>query len=202
MELNYTDFMAAIASDVLQTKYLELPTKYYLYAQDSNFVLTCTLYKDSDESTDFEANHKSGFNLEIKDQVAVSTQPAFAGKTVGSQRLFKRVHGISQAVSLGSNSIEFVVPYVTCKITGVELIGADLGDTVNFKVLDTPTGTISGYPNVQLNQFGFNVNLRPEYHSESSTYDADLIQDLKLVVEYTSVAAKDVRINFILHEVK
>lgn len=202
MELNYVDFITAISGDTLQTKYVELPNKYYLYAQDSNFILTCVIYKNSEDGDDFEANYKSGFNNQINEQVAVNTQPAFAGKTVGSQRIFKRVHGVSQSLSVGSNTVEFVIPYVACKITGVELIGGALGDTVNFKVYDTPTGTISGYPNVQLNQFGFNVNLRPEYHAENSSYDADLIQDLKLSVEYTSVDAKTIYINFILHEVK
>lgn len=128
---------------------------------------------------------------------------AFASKVlVSGGKLFKRVHGIKSSLDNETKNIELVVPYDNCKITGVELIGGSLGDSVNLKVLDTPTGRLSTIPNYMLNQFGFNVYISKGYHKETSAYDADLIKDMKLLVEYKTAETKDVYVNFILHEVK
>ena len=120
------------------------------------------------------------------------------------QKLFKRVHGVSSSVSGNSTeNIEFIVPYTQCKVTAVELIGAEIGDSCNFYIYDNALGTISGFPNVRLNQFGFNLYLAKDYYREESSYDADLIQGLKLQVEFTNSSSnqKFIGVNFILHEV-
>ena len=74
----------------------------------------------------------------------------------------------------------------------------------DFEVYDTPNGDISGYPDVKLNQFGFNVYMPNDICSCSSIYDADLIKDMKIRVVYTNNTASDVEIgiNLMLHEVR
>lgn len=137
--------------------------------------------------------------------VGVSEQPPFAVKTFNGKKLYKRVHGVKQTVAVGQTvDIFLVVPYDQCKITAVDIVGGKLGDTCDFEVYDTPTGTLSTIPNLMLNQFGFNVNVAPGFYREESSYDADLIKDMKLEVRYTNngVASVEIGVNFVLHELK
>lgn len=138
--------------------------------------------------------------------IAVENTSPFADKILpNGSKLFKRVHGVSQQVSNSLVNIDFSIPYANCKITGMEIISAVAGDVCNFKILDTPSGTISGVANAQLNQFGFNVNIASIFYKHESNYDADLIQDLKIRIEYLpkdTSSTRDVFINLILHEVQ
>lgn len=134
----------------------------------------------------------------------VKTEP-FADKKVGEKRLFQRTTGVSQSCAAESTTnIDFVVPYDHAKINGASVINCEPGDYVNFKVFDTPTGSLSGYPNVQLNQFAFNVQLPKDFYLCKSMYDADLIKNLKIRVEYynASSSAKTIGVNYYMHEVK
>lgn len=127
----------------------------------------------------------------------------FATKNLeDGKKIFKRVHGVQQTLTTSNETIEFIVPYTQAKITGLEIIGANIGDVADFNVYDNAAGTISGTPNLKLNQFGFNVNISKDFHKETSKYDADLIQGMKLEVDYTGTINQLVCINFILHEVK
>jgi len=137
--------------------------------------------------------------------LTIQSQPApapFAAKTIGTKKLYKRVNGVQSAVIVGSTDILFTVPYAWCKITGLELIGAETLDHVSLYILDSTTGTYSTIPNYTLNQFGFNVNPAKDYYNHTSEYDADLYQNMQIKVSYTSISAKTVGINFILNEVK
>lgn len=128
---------------------------------------------------------------------------AFAEKVLpDGKKIFKRVHGVKKILTSNTDCIELIVPYTMAKINSIEIIGSNLGDTCNFKVYDNNNGTISTIPGLLLNQFGFDVIMRPEYHSEQSSYDADLIQGMKLEVEFTGNTGQLVGVNFILHEVK
>lgn len=129
----------------------------------------------------------------------------FTSKVIDGKKLYKRVHGVKVEVLSGQTAdIEFVVPYNFCKINAVDIVGGNIGDVCDFEVYDTPTGTISGYPNILLNQFGFAVNIAKDFYREESSYDADLIKDMKLEVHYTNNSANTVTVgvNFILHELK
>lgn len=120
------------------------------------------------------------------------------------KKTFTRVHGISASVQGASDNIDFVIPYTNCKITGMEVIGGVLGDVVNFKVLDTPTGTISTIPNYELNQFGFNVAVSSGFYKYVSEYPADLIQNMKIRLEYDAkdeLLPRTVYINLFLHQI-
>lgn len=128
---------------------------------------------------------------------------AFASKVLLSGKsLFKREHGVRASLSSGSNDILFTVPYAWVKMIGVEVIGGELGDYVDFYVLDSSTGTYSGTANYTLNQFGFEVNIAPDEYEENSSYDADLYIGMQLKLVYHSVSAKQVGVNFNLNEVK
>ena len=140
-------------------------------------------------------------NTDIK---TVSAQnQAFSDKRLtDGKKLFKRVHGVKKTLATNEDTIEFIVPYTMSKISGIEILGADHGDTANFNVYDNAAGTISTIPNYKLNQFGFDVCLAKDFHKETSSYDADLILGMKLEVGVTSTAGKVIGVNFILHEVK
>lgn len=141
----------------------------------------------------------------ISQPIKITSDKPFADKTLPTgEKLYKREHGIEATVSNAMVEMSFVIPYNICKITGLELIAAELGDKVNFKVYDTPTGTISGVPNLLLNQFGFDVFVAKGYHLKDSKYDADLIKDMKITVEYTpkDMGERQVYCNLVLHEVK
>jgi hypothetical protein len=147
-------------------------------------------------------NH-SGLPLPDSMTTQVTTQPFASKQLCSGKKLFRRCHGI--VVSLPANdsvSGEIVIPYNQCKINKVEVVWAPEGVTANLEVYDTPTGTLSGYPNVKLNQFGFNVAIAKDFHADESQYDADLIKDLKVKVTLTNSTdvAKNVGINFFLHE--
>lgn len=140
---------------------------------------------------------------EVKIVEEVASAP-FASKTLSNgQKLFKRVHGVYKTVSANSSgTVRFTVPYLQAKINGLEIVGANHGDTANFNVYDNAAGTVSTIPNYKLNQFGFNVCLKPVFHKEESQYDADVIQGMVLELEFTNSQNSETLIgaNFILHE--
>lgn len=79
------------------------------------------------------------------------------------------------------------------EITGVEVVGASIGDTCDLEIW---------YGNTKLNQFGFGVFLAKDFYSHHSEYDSDIPQGLKIKVVYHSVSEKTVGINLILNELK
>lgn len=144
-------------------------------------------------------------NYLIGNIVEISKQPnpsPFASKTVGTKNIFKRVHGVQQAVNIGQNDVIYVIPYPWCKINGLEIINGESLDTVCLYVLDSSTGTYTTVPNYILNQFGFSVNVGKDLYIHKSEFDADLYLNMQLKIVYNSVSAKTVGFNFILNEVK
>jgi hypothetical protein len=158
------------------------------------------IFKDGEaDQTDFESSFSS---LSKVVPSSIQTQP-FASKNLpNGKKLYKREHGIQTAVSQGSNTILFTVPYPWVKITGVELMYGEKFDTVDLMILDSTTGTYSGVPNYQLNQFGFNVNVSEGEYEEQNAYDADLYQGMQIKIVYNSQSAKTIGVNFNLNEVK
>lgn len=134
--------------------------------------------------------------------VNISANPTFTSKNIGSKKLFSRLTGKVFPVVVGVNTLDFSIPFNSMKMNGLEIVNAKAGETVNLKVLDTPTGLISGYPNVVLNQFGFAVVMPEGFYPQISHYDADIIKDLVIRLEYTAKEARDLGINYLLHEVK
>ncbi len=142
----------------------------------------------------------SAQSVEITNQVESSP---FASKVLSNgKKLFGRVHGENYTLESGENTKEFVIPYPQVKFNEIEIIGAEIGDNSNLKILDTATGTYSGVNNYELNQFGFDVYISKDFYRRKSNYDADLYTGMRICIEYNSVSAKDICINFVLHEVK
>lgn len=129
----------------------------------------------------------------------------FASKETTLGKMFRRKHGFkSELIASGeTKAIHIVVPYGMAKINELELLNCTIGDTCNLKVKDTPTGTISGYPDVVLNTFGFDVRLPNGFFKDVSSYDADVIKDMCICIEYTNNSDSPVVIygNMVFHEV-
>lgn len=141
------------------------------------------------------------FGLAPKD-VQVVMNPPFASKAIGTKKVFARMTGKKFPVTVGLNTLNFLIPKNEMKMNGVEITNGKVGETVNFKVLDTATGTISTIPNFMLNQFAFDVNLPDGFYSQKSDYDADVIKDLVIQIEITAVESRDLCVNYLIHELK
>jgi|DEB0MinimDraft_6_1074348.scaffolds.fasta_scaffold01085_11 hypothetical protein len=121
-------------------------------------------------------------------------------------KVYERKHGVTGGVVNPGQTVATIysIPYASCKITAVEVVGSKVGDQVDFKVLDTPAGTVSTIPNYTLNQFGFGVFTTEGSYKEESRYDADLFLGLQLEMSYTNNGVSSVTPNYniTLHEVK
>lgn len=140
----------------------------------------------------------------------------FANKAVEDGKLFRRKHGFKAAAEIAhgaEGTVQLVVPYDKCKINEFEIINCLEGLTVDFKVHDTPTGTISqtleatgftAVPNLMLNQFGFDVELPNGFYRDKSDYDADVIKDMRidLIFKNNTGQAITPKGNIVYHELK
>jgi hypothetical protein len=147
-------------------------------------------------------------NVDIQGQppVTVQSSPPFYSKTLVinevTKKLFARNLGFQQAVTIGTNTISYSIPYPWLKMLGVEVINCEALDSVNFKVYDSPAGTYSGIPNLLLNQFAFSINLPKDFYAKESRFDADIYFNMVISIEYTSISNKTVGINLLMNEVK
>lgn len=202
MKITWTSFKIMLDLGI-PFKEIVLPGSIKLLAIDGDSKFQTIIHTDGDMPTEY-AEYQADYAID-KNRI-VELSKAFADKILPcGKKIFKRVHGVKITVEDVMVPAELVIPYDDCKITGVELLAGVYGDNVNFKVYDTPTGTLSTIPNSMLNQFGFGVYVAKDIHTEMSNYDADLIKDLKIEVEYTpknTGVPRDVYVNFILHEVK
>jgi hypothetical protein len=194
--LDWTTFKAQVTTKGL-LRFEDRDTFYKLFYNDFD----CSILKSESpgaDQVDFETNYKSAANKSVIN--TVETSP-FASKTVQGKKLYKRVIGINQELTTGSNNIIYVATLAWAKMKEIQIINCDIGDTVNLIVLDTATGTYSTIPNYPLNQFGFNVNLPDKFFSQASEFDADIYAGLQLKFVYNSISDKTIRINFIMNEV-
>jgi hypothetical protein len=200
--ISWTAFKALCNSKGYSMQCVEETATYFLYVEDAGITFVTTLLKTSpanDDQADFETNFKPAANIKNPDPVQSA---AFAKKVENGKKLFLRTHGVSFALSSGANICNFTIPYPVAKVTGIEVVGCEAGDSVNLYVLDTPTGTISGVPNLQLNQFGYSVFMPNGFYSRQSNYDADIYQNMVIKVTYNSISAKTIYVNYLLHELK
>jgi len=182
---------------------------------DKLFALDDTVtYKhdlNSKDKDDFEATLANSANKRVGSTRGV--YPFASKKLENDSSLFKRVHGVpSVDIPAGlTGYVNLIIPYNACKFSGAEIINVELGDTLDFFVLDTPTNTYSSLPvetygaNFPLNQFGFNVVMpNSEQYKNTSNYDADLFLGMEIMCAYknNSDTAKKVYMNVDLHEVK
>lgn len=136
----------------------------------------------------------------------------FAEKKVPGGKLFRRKHGWKiEDIQPGQvGTIEINCDYDKAKINEIEIVNSRVGDTISLKVKDTPNGDITldavgvAIPNHVLNQFGFDCELPDGMFRDGSNYDADLIKDMKIVIEYKNNGPENYtsRGNIVFHEVK
>lgn len=202
MQIEWSEFKNIVNIKQMSIQFIQHSGNYHLRAIDGVFILECAITLDSSnpDTIDFETNYKAKGNKRLPINYPFADKVLYNGS-----KIFTRIHGVSASVHNEVDNIDFTVPYPACKITGIDIIGGKLGDKVNFKILDTVTGTLTGIPNYQLNQFGFSMNVAQDLHSYKSDYDADLFQNLVIRVEYDAIdeaSERPIYINFILHEVK
>jgi hypothetical protein len=197
--VDWATFKAFATSRGLSIQYVSIDSTYRMRLADGYFCLDCSLAQDAGtDCVDFETNYKPGANKITSIQTG-----AFSSKVLpNGKKLYVRNHGVQQTVTAGSNTINFTIPYAWAKMTEAEIINGEALDYIDFKVYDTAQGTYSGVPNYMLNQFGFSVNVSPNFYQRVSNYDADCYQGMIFRLIYNSVSAKTVGINLILNEVK
>lgn len=195
--------------DILTTEYFEIDnTRLVSWANDSQLLsdigsTLAIVAKDDSGSTNITDINEAINYLKgsLPSQVNITQSPVFAYKA----SLFFRGRGVKQTITANSTeSIIYTMTYAKGKINGLEVFYGNNGDTCNFKVLDTTTGTYTAVPNYLLNQFGFDWNVDANGLKEILPYDADLLLNMQLVVEYTNNSNVDteVGVNFYIHEDK
>jgi len=132
---------------------------------------------------------------------------AFASKrTKEGFNLFKRVHGLPcKEIAMGEVvTFDLEVPYEWTKMQAIELIGAKECITVSLSVLDNQYGTFSTIPYMNLNQFGYDVNVSPDFYRFSSNYDANVYKTMIIRVEVTNSSSviSTIGVNVELNEVQ
>jgi len=144
----------------------------------------------------------------------IQQQSPFSAKVIKDGKLFRRLHGSTFTLNASGDTVhEITVPYLKCKINKLELLWFPEGVTVDFEVLDTEDCAIQiamgvpeqdRVPNAMLNQFSFGAGIRTNYHEDTSEYDADLIQDMKIriTLHNPTIVTKTVCINSVFHEIK
>ena len=176
--------------------------------------------KDDSGTTDItDVNQAIDFlKGNIAQSVIVTGQaelPPFGSKVLpDGKKLFTRVWGMAFPLDGTTNvqSATFTVPYAAAKITETEIVGATLGDAIDFTILDTITGAYqqslgipaeSVEPSKALNQFGFSVYPSEGRYSRKSDYDADLSYGLQIETRITPITTgvRTVYVNLVLHEV-
>lgn len=187
------------------SQYTIPPQDYALWSASSNIITEVSNSNLIINDGSVNLSISDGINL-IRGSLLKSERLPFASKKLpDGKSLFRRIHGIKLTTDGTSNSqkIIFTVPYNSAKITSTEIIGAELGDIIDFKILDTTSGTATGIPNYMLNQFGFGVYPSKERYEQKSEYDADLFIGLQLEITLTPVdtLVRDVYFNLVLHEV-
>ena len=198
---SWSDFKVLLSAKSLQIQYSETSAAYELYmAEVGIFLWNMSLPKDNGaDVTDFENNYKPTAN---RPQLQVPQQ-AFSSKILtNGKKLFIRNIGFQEDLEEGVNVINYEIGYPQVKLTGAEIIGGEKLDYLDFEIYDTEGGTYSGTPNLKLNQFGYSINIAPDFYRREAPYDADLYAGMKLRIRYTSISTKSIGINLIMNEVK
>jgi hypothetical protein len=205
IQVGYETLKSIVLSRKLSVQFIQVDDVIYLMAIDGPFSVSCMLNQSNNEAwQDFETTLKP-FGNKSPNSVAISSQAAalpFAAKTLAEKKLYKRVTGLRYDLVAGDQDLFHTINFPWAKITGIEVIGGENGDTCCFYILDTPTGQFSTIPNHALNQFAFDVNISDKFYTSTSEFDADLFQNMRIKVKYHSVGAKKIGVNFILNEVK
>ena len=204
IETDWSGVKDFVDSRSVSPQYTEDNNHYYIFVLDGQFGVKTRLEKNPTDTTDLDdwnSNYKPSSNAKTP------LEPSPFGSKVlpNGKSLFRRIHGLKLDLDTSGSDqkVAFTVPYGSAKITSTEIIGAGLGDRIDFKVLDTAAGTVTTVPNYMLNQFGFDVYPSEGRYEQKSEYDADLFLGLQLeiTVKPMDSVARPVYFNLVLHEV-
>ena len=198
-KLGWEKFKTFLLESEADFKVLELEKDYIIKAKDDWFSVVCYLQKSDPsnaDQTEFESLYKGNAAKRLG---GLKLSP-FAEKKFLDKDMFLRIHGIKHDLNSGT-TIDFVIPHNQVKFNIVEIIGGTEGDTVEFKILDTPLGTINGVPSAELNQYGYAVNVAEGHYVKENPYDADMIKDMVVRIEYQTSNPKTIGINYTMHEI-
>lgn len=202
-EIQQSSIVTALDHMVLFGAALDIYFKSTLSSEDET---TLSSIVTAHDGTPLSENVVQNVAIQSQPSVTIMATPPYGSKTITvagvTKKLFARNTGFQQAVSVGANTIDYVVSYPWVKLLGVEAINCEALDTVDFKVYDNAAGTYSGVPNVLLNQFAYAINLPKDFYQKMSQFDADLYIGMIIRITYTSISAKTVGINLLMNEVK
>lgn len=204
----WQEFKDFFVNRSLNVQHHETSSKYYLTAIDGPMKADYVIDKDipaNADQVDFETNYKPYSNKSFTDNNnrPVGAAPVFKDKVLpDGKKLYNRTTGKKFTAIQGFNIFTFAIPFTQMKFTGIEVINCEIGDKVDLFVTDDATGSYTTVPNYELNQFGFEVNMPDKFYTRESNYDADLFQGMIVKAVYNSASAKDVYINYLIHEVK
>lgn len=197
MKTGWTDFKSYHQSTGISMHYIATKgSGYRVFCVNGSFSVECLLIHASTDYQDFETNFKANSNKSITKLSPFASKVNDDGK-----KLYKRVHGIQQAVIDGVTVINFTVPYTHCKMTALELINGNVLDKADLEVYDRTTNPYLGVPDAKLNQFGYATNMRADFHSQVSEFDSDLYSGMIIRITLTTSVARTVGVNYILNEV-
>jgi hypothetical protein len=202
----------------LKALILENQLPYSWSRDDNSYVITAfnglselqciipTVIPVSPDQNDFETKFKSLGNQSTLS--TPSTTNTYTAKTITAYgvtyNLYSRNTGIQTTVVNGANTITYVATYQWVKFLGIEIIGGGVGDFGSLIVYDSTSGTYTGVANFALGQFGYTLNIAPNFYTRQSPFDADLFVGMQLKFTYNSVSvlAKSIGLNLIMNEVK
>ena len=209
MTAEWVDVKSVLVGRSLSAQYTIVGSNYWIKAIDGAFELDCVIPTDttlSADSLDFVTNFKPTGNEAVVLSANIQSDPPYGSKTIQisgvTKKLFSRFTGKQYSVTTGSNTLTYTSTFTWAKLLGVEAVGCEALDTVDFKVYDTSTGTYSGVANALLNQFSFALNLPKDFYQRMAQFDADIYAGMVIQITYTSISNKTVGINFLLDEVK
>ena len=205
---DYNDFESNILSKGLKHYSYTKEKRTFLIAIDGPLTFTHTLSRQNQDK--YNENLKAKSNQRFGDEVLSNP---FSSKTIDGKKVFRRKHGMVKDCGPGNTFFEFVVPYNQVKINELEITNGVAGDAVDLIVYDTPQGHVQismgvppehAVPSAPLNQFGFDVSVPNGFFHDQSSYDADLIKDMKIVVVYKNNGNSSVKngANIDYHELK
>lgn len=206
MELPWSEFKKFVDARALSIQFVEVGSNYWLKAYDNRFEVSCLIPVDeaNEDTIVFNASYKANGNKRVTQEI--SSIPSFGAKTFYSgttlKKLYARFNGQQFTCAIGANTFDYTISYAWVKMVGLELIGGELGDTASLKVIDTALGTYSGVPNYTLNQFGYAVNVAKDFYARASQFDSDLYPGMIIRLEYSSISAKTIGVNYLINEVK
>jgi hypothetical protein len=198
---DWTSFKSYLVSKGEYPQMFEFADKYELFYAGGGLTFQCIIFKENPNSTD-QLDFENNFKLNCNKPNSIVQSPFAAKILQNGKKLYKREHGIQFTLITGTNIILFTIPYAWVKIIGVEVMYGEKLDTIDLIILDSVFGTYSGTPSLQLNQFGYSVNVSIDEYEEENAYDADLYQGMQIKIVYNSQSAKTIGINFNLNEVK